>query len=104
VSGPCSGLTTRAYIVQGAYTALLLKHWDSYKKRWGSENVRPSCFAKGQKYVVLCLEDGGIDLESFAFDAKTGWVQAAGAFWQVADALARAEDRAQFEVSGRLYV
>jgi len=40
-----------------------------------------------------------VDLESFQFDATTGWKQAAGVFWQVVDALAQAEQWTSFEVS-----
>lgn len=86
-------------MVQGAYTSLLLSQWDSYKRKWGSENIRPSCYGKDQRYVVFCLADGGFDLESFTFDSKLGWCEAAGVFWQTADALARAEEAAEFEVS-----
>ena len=56
-------------------------------------------FDQHRRYAVIVLSDGGDDLEAFKFDNTTGWVQAAGVFWQVADALARAEDEARFEVS-----
>lgn len=49
--------------------------------------------------MIIFLRDGGDDLEAFTFAKETGWIQAAGVFWQVADALARAEDRTEFEVS-----
>ncbi|KAI9634839.1 uncharacterized protein MKK02DRAFT_37715 [Dioszegia hungarica] len=86
-----------AYIVQGTYPRHLLAEWDAYADSHGTENVRPSCFDKTQEYVVIFLRDGGADLEAFTFAKKTGWVQAAGVFWQVADALARAEEWAEFE-------
>lgn len=56
-------------------------------------------FTAKQRYALVLLSDGGIDLETFKFDSASGWVQAAGMFWQVADALARAEQWTKFEVS-----
>ena len=52
-----------------------------------------------QRYAMIVLADGGPDLEAFAFDRQLSWIQAAGIFWQITDALARAEKWAQFEVS-----
>lgn len=92
----------RAYLVQGKYAPPLLSRWDDYKSSYETENIRPSAFAAKQQYVILFLSDGGQDLESFAFDKKSGWTQAAGTFWQVADALARAEAYTDFEVRGLL--
>jgi serine/threonine-protein kinase haspin len=85
-------------MVQGTYHRRLLAEWDAYADSHGTENVRPSCFGRSQEYVVIFLRDGGADLQAFTFAKKTGWVQAAGVFWQVADALARAEEWAEFEV------
>lgn len=84
--------------MKGAYTQQLLRQWDAYKKQWGSENIRPSCFDAEQTYVVLCLSNGGWDLESTAFDSANGWRQAASVFWQVARTLALAEQAVEFEV------
>lgn len=56
-------------------------------------------FASSQHYALIVLENGGMDLESFQFELSKGWVQAASVFWQVADALARAEEWTKFEVS-----
>jgi len=56
-------------------------------------------FDEDQHYALIVLADGGVDLESFQFDATIGWKQAAGVFWQVADALAQAEQWTSFEVS-----
>jgi uncharacterized protein (DUF849 family) len=56
-------------------------------------------FDNNQHYTLIVLADGGVDLESFQFDATIGWKQAAGVFWQVVDALAQAEQWTSFEVS-----
>jgi hypothetical protein len=56
-------------------------------------------FDDNQHYTLIVLADGGVDLESFQFDATIGWKQAAGVFWQVVDALAQAEQWTSFEVS-----
>ena len=52
---------------------------------------------------MVVLGDGGPDLEAFKFDKPAGWVQAAGIFWQVASALARAEEWARFEVRDSMW-
>ena len=56
-------------------------------------------FTSLQQYAFLVLCDGGDDLETYRFEHSKGWVQAAAVFWQVADALARAEEWTKFEVS-----
>ena len=56
-------------------------------------------FDDNKHYTLIVLADGGLDLESFQFDATIGWKQAAGVFWQVVDALAHAEQWTSFEVS-----
>jgi serine/threonine-protein kinase haspin len=60
---------------------------------------RPDCFPTLQKFAVIVLSHGGPDLERFRFDTTHGWIQAAGVFFQVAAALARAEEWTEFEVS-----
>jgi serine/threonine-protein kinase haspin len=77
----------------------MLDEWDRFNECQGSESVRPSAFTSRQQYAFLVLADGGDDLETYRFQLSKGWVQAAAVFWQVADALARAEEYAQFEVS-----
>jgi len=59
----------------------------------------PDLFDESQRFALIVLADGGVDLESFQFDSTIGWKQAAGVFWQTADALARAEQWTCFEVS-----
>jgi hypothetical protein len=56
-------------------------------------------FDDNQHYTLIVLADGGVDLESFQFDATIGWKQAAGVFWQVVNTLAQAEQWTSFEVS-----
>jgi serine/threonine-protein kinase haspin len=56
------------------------------------------CFTATQQYALIVLSHGGPDLESFRFDTAHSWDQAAGIFWQIADALARAEEWTKFEV------
>lgn len=86
-----------AYVVEGKYPNELLEKWDIYKSTQGSASVRPSAFGPTQKYCLVALCNSGIDLEALQFDASRGWVQAAGIFWQVAAALASAEDWTKFE-------
>ncbi|WVQ84372.1 hypothetical protein IAT38_006524 [Cryptococcus sp. DSM 104549] len=86
-----------AYVVEGAYPATLLDHWDHYKSTEGSASVRPSAFSASQKYCIVVLTHSGVDLEFFTFDSPRARVQAAGIFWQVAETLARAEEWTKFE-------
>lgn len=53
---------------------------------------------ENQYYMLLFLENGGTDLESYKFDKATGWREAIDVLWQVADALHSAEQEAEFEV------
>lgn len=55
-------------------------------------------FPPDQKYAVIVLQNGGTDLEAYNLKQSYGWSQACSIFWQVAAALQRAEDLAQFEV------
>ncbi|GMK53746.1 hypothetical protein CspeluHIS016_0103320 [Cutaneotrichosporon spelunceum] len=86
-----------AFVVEGAYPALLLDEWDTYRDEQGTESVRPDSFSSLQKYALIVLGNGGEDLESYRFENTRGWVQAAAVFWQVADGLARAETWTEFE-------
>jgi serine/threonine-protein kinase haspin len=53
-----------------------------------------------QVYAIIVLPNGGPDLEAYTFSepTKTGWRQACSLFWQIARALATAEDLVSFEV------
>lgn len=65
---------------------------------WLYLNFSVAAFGPTQKYCLVALCNSGIDLEALQFDSSRGWVQAAGIFWQVAAALASAEDWTKFEV------
>ena len=58
-----------------------------------------------QVYAIIVLPNGGPDLESYSFPtaAKASWRQACSLFWQVARALAQAEELVAFEVCLKLY-
>jgi serine/threonine-protein kinase haspin len=55
-------------------------------------------FPPTQAYALLVLPHGGPDLEAYTFPVKTGWRQACSIFWQIAKALATAEELVSFEV------
>ena len=52
------------------------------------------------------LPNGGLDLEAYKFmnPSKTGWRQACSLFWQVAKALAHAEQLVSFEVRLKSFI
>lgn len=113
----------KTYVVRGRYPEVLLRLWDEYNERKGSESVRPGTtelnlrvigvllttvsriptdtFKVSQVYAIIVLPNGGPDLEAYAFQnpSKTGWRQACSLFWQVAKALSHAEALVSFEVS-----
>ena len=58
-------------------------------------------FKVSQVYAIIVLPNGGPDLEAYTFynASRTGWRQASSLFWQVAKALAHAEELVSFEAS-----
>lgn len=60
--------------------------------------LRTDCLSADQHFLLLFLENAGTDLESYRFDKASGWRQAVEVLWQVADSLATAETKAEFEV------
>ncbi|KAK7054170.1 Other/Haspin protein kinase [Favolaschia claudopus] len=95
----CEGFVKllRTYIVKGTYPQVLLEQWDDYYDRKGSEGIRPDTFTVSQAYAIIVLPNGGPDLEAYTFPTKGGWKQACSVFWQVAKALAHAEQLVSFE-------
>ncbi|KAF5358900.1 hypothetical protein D9758_004820 [Tetrapyrgos nigripes] len=89
----------KTYVVRGRYPQLLLKLWDEYLEKNGSESERPDTFNVSQVYAIIVLPNGGPDLETYTFSnpTKTGWRQACSIFWQVAKTLAHAEQLVSFE-------
>ena len=77
------------HIVRGEYPTELLDAWDAFREAYPkrNENSRPA-YNVDQLYALLLMDDGGEELEQ----ANLSWVEAAGVFWQVAGALAAAED------------
>ncbi|KAG6910954.1 hypothetical protein DXG01_006008 [Tephrocybe rancida] len=97
----CDGFVKllKAYVVRGKYPEVLLRLWDEYHANKGSESVRPDKFLVSQVYAIIVLPNGGPDLEAYKFvsPTKVGWRQASSVFWQVAKALAHAEQLVSFE-------
>ncbi|KAM2468546.1 hypothetical protein PS1_010233 [Malus domestica] len=52
-------------VCQGSYDAALIKAWEDWDEKCGSENDHPKAFPDNQCYVVFVLENGGEHLESF---------------------------------------
>ncbi|KAJ7682510.1 hypothetical protein DFH06DRAFT_296314 [Mycena polygramma] len=95
----CDGFVKllRTYVVRGTYPQVLLELWDEFYSRKGSEGIRPDTFSVSQAYAIIVLPNGGPDLEAYSFPTKGGWKQACSVFWQVAKALAHAEQLVSFE-------
>ena len=83
-----------AKILRGVYPEKLLREWDQFDDRKGSENERPDHFAEDQLFVVLVYSFGGSDLENAKLNDATKGVSI---LKQVIVALALAEKESQFE-------
>ncbi|XP_020212860.1 serine/threonine-protein kinase haspin homolog [Cajanus cajan] len=81
-------------VCQGSYDAALIRAWEDWDLKHGSENDHPKEFPDKQCYVVFVQQHGGKDLESFALlnfdEARTLLVQ-------VTAGLAVAESAYEFE-------
>lgn len=82
-----------AHVVEGSYPKLLMKLWDDYRELKGSKNYRPE-YGVSQKYLIMDLEYGGVDLENFKM---LTWKQALEVFWSTVKSLSEAEQKFQFE-------
>ncbi|XP_043830633.1 serine/threonine-protein kinase haspin [Dromiciops gliroides] len=82
--------------VRGPYPDLLLRAWDAFRSRRGSENQRPDFFGPEQLYVVLEFEFGGTDLERMQKQLPSV-ATAKSLLHQVTAALAVAEAALRFE-------
>ena len=65
-----------------------------------AHTLLPDTFKVSQVYAIIVLPNGGPDLEAYTFynASRTGWRKASSLFWQVAKALAHAEELVSFEV------
>jgi serine/threonine-protein kinase haspin len=81
-------------VVEGSYPNFLLKLWDDFNELKGSKNSRPDEFNTNQKYLILDLEYGGLDLERFKLN-KSG--EGLEIFWQIVQILSTAEKNLNFE-------
>ncbi|GAA6022924.1 hypothetical protein JCM10207_006866 [Rhodosporidiobolus poonsookiae] len=86
-----------AFLVQGEYPAQLLASWDAYKATQNppcDDQIRPDAFPSTQLYALILLENAGADLET---SKLRSWKEAASVIGQVAQTVARAEERCGFE-------
>ncbi|XP_009781945.1 serine/threonine-protein kinase haspin homolog [Nicotiana tabacum] len=81
-------------VCQGHYDASLLKAWEDWDGKHGSENDHPKEFPEKQCYVVFVQEHGGKDLESFVL---LNFNEAKSLLAQITLALAVSEAAYEFE-------
>ncbi|KAJ4954743.1 hypothetical protein NE237_011526 [Protea cynaroides] len=81
-------------VCQGAYDPILIKAWEDWDGKHGSENDHPKEFPENQCYVVFVLAHGGQDLESFVL---LNFNESRSLLVQVTAALAVAEASYEFE-------
>ncbi|VVA90392.1 unnamed protein product [Arabis nemorensis] len=80
-------------VCQGPYDPILIKAWEEWDAKHGSENDHPD-FPEKQCYVMFVLEHGGQDLESFVL---LNFDEARSLLVQVTAGLAVAEAAFEFE-------
>lgn len=83
-----------ATVCRGQYPAQLIKLWDEYAHRKGSESYRPDFYTDSQLFCVVELANAGTDLEHFELES---WMEAEFVFWRVVASIAEAESKFQFE-------
>ncbi|XP_030457147.1 serine/threonine-protein kinase haspin homolog isoform X2 [Syzygium oleosum] len=81
-------------LCQGPYDVELIRAWEDWDEKNGSENDHPKAFPEKQCYMVFVLEHGGKDLESFVL---LNFDEARSLLVQVTAALAVAEAAYEFE-------
>lgn len=81
-------------VVQGKYPDALLEQWDLWNSEHESESERPDWYKETQRYCIVSLEHGGLDLEHFEIQS---WDQARSIFLEIAATLAKAEEYREFE-------
>ncbi|XVE89502.1 hypothetical protein DITRI_Ditri20bG0001800 [Diplodiscus trichospermus] len=81
-------------VCQGPYDPALIRAWEEWDEKNGSENDHPKEFPEKQCYLVFVLQHGGKDLESFVLD---NFDEARSLLVQVTAALAVAEAAYEFE-------
>lgn len=81
-------------VVQGIYPESLLVSWDAWHTERESENSRPDWYKPEQRYCIISLENGGVDLEHY--NIKT-WSQALVLLTDIIETLALGELECEFE-------
>ncbi|KAG6751464.1 hypothetical protein POTOM_043652 [Populus tomentosa] len=81
-------------VCEGPYDLALVRAWEYWDERHGSENDHPKEFPEKQCYVVFVLQHGGKDLESFVL---SNFDEVHSLLVQVTAGLAIAEAAYEFE-------
>lgn len=81
-------------VCQGSYDPALVRAWEYWDEKHGSENDHPKEFPEKQCYVVFVLQHGGKDLESFVL---LNFDEVQSLLVQVTAGLAVAEAAYEFE-------
>nr|XP_009861440.1 uncharacterized protein LOC100184595 [Ciona intestinalis] len=84
----------RVHCAIGEYPCELIEAWDAFASKKTSDNDRPDMFDDQQLYIVFEYDDGGVDLEHFAF-RNAG--QTLSVIQQVVSSIALAEHTLLFE-------
>ncbi|XP_015787935.1 serine/threonine-protein kinase haspin-like [Tetranychus urticae] len=86
--------TFRASCVNGSWPKELVKAWNEYNKLKKSENDHPDKYGPNCNWLIILLNNGGIDLENHKFSSA---VESLSVILQTALSLAAAESEFEFE-------
>ncbi len=81
-------------MVKGCYPSELVEKWDLSNAKKRSENHRPDFYTPHNFFLIMEMDYGGIDLESFKIESSH---QISSIFWQIVYALSLAETKLEFE-------
>lgn len=71
---PCFTKVNKIRCAKGKYHKQLINAWEEYDRQKTSENDHPSCFTSDQLYLIIEMEHGGEELESYVFtNAKSAY-------------------------------
>ena len=83
-----------ASCIQGKFPKKLLEEWEKYDKTKKSQNLHPKHYRRDHLHLLMVLNNGGKDVESFNFLSAR---ESLGCFVQIAFSLAAAEHEFEFE-------
>lgn len=86
--------TVEMRVLKGKYPKNLIDKWLKWESEKSSDNDNPDRYNEEQHFLIITMEDGGIDLEKFKFKNMR---QVKSVVMQLVNSLALAEEHIHFE-------